>query len=80
MIHGSRNQIGKALSALGAVFRPWMNEVARCSFEEINLTLNLINGMLSSIKYTCCSTIMTDLSDEKGEKSIVEAETSINSL
>lgn len=50
MIHGSRNQIGKALSALGAVFRPWMKEV-RCSFEEINLTLNLINGMLSSIKY-----------------------------
>lgn len=48
MIHGSRNQIGKALSALGAVFRPWMNEVARRSFEEINLTLNLINGMLSS--------------------------------
>lgn len=47
MIHGSRNQIGKALSALGAVFRPWMNEVRR-SFEEINLTLNLINGMLSS--------------------------------
>lgn len=79
MIHGSRNQIGKALSALSAVFRPWMNEVRR-SFEEINLTLNLINGMLSSIKYTCCSTIMTDLSDEKGEKSITEAETSINSL
>lgn len=79
MIHGSRNQIGKALSALGAVFRPWMNKVRR-SFEEINLTLNLINGMLSSIKYTCCTTIMTDLSDEKGEKSITEAETSINSL
>lgn len=79
MIHGSRNQIGKALSALGAVFRPWMNEVRR-SFEEINLTLDLINGMLSSIKYTCCTTIMTDLSDEKGEKSITEAETSINSL
>lgn len=79
MIHGSRNQIGKAPSALGAVFRLWMNEVRR-SFEEINLTLNLINGMLSSIKYTCCTTIMTDLSDEKGEKSITEAETSINSL
>lgn len=47
MNHGSRNKIGKALSALG---RPWMNEVQR-SFEEINLTLNLINGMLSSIKY-----------------------------